>query len=111
MMKSCTAVAVAVVALVVGLAAPVLAGDTFAARLRGLEEVPVPISTTGQGFFIATLNGPETQLDYTLFYFGLESNVTQAHIHFGPPRIAGGIVLVLFTNLGNGPHGPVVPPP
>ena len=99
MMKRGLSVAVAVVAAVFVLTGPVLAADSFGARLRGVEETPVPISTAGQGFFFATLNAAETQLDYTVVYFGLGSAVTQSHIHFGPPGISGGIVLFFCTNL------------
>jgi CHRD domain len=109
MIKRCLVVAMAVLVVVLA-AVPVMAADTFAARLRGYEETPVPISTGGQGFLLATLNGPETQLDYTLVYFSLGSNVSQAHIHFGPPGISGGIVLFFCTNLAP-PAGVPLPPP
>jgi len=105
MMKRGLSVAVAVVAAVFVLTGPVLAADSFGARLRGVEETPVPISTAGQGFFFATLNTAETQLDYTLVYFGLGSNVTQSHIHFGQPGISGNIVLFLCAN-----NPPITPP-
>ena len=109
MMKRGLSVAVAVVAAVFVLTGPVLAADSFGARLRGVEETPVPISTAGQGFFFATLNTAETQLDYTLVYFGLGSNVTQSHIHFGQPGVSGSIVLFLCTNL-TPPAGVPTPP-
>ena len=99
MMKRGLSFAVAVVAAVFVLTGPVLAADSFGARLRGVEETPVPISTAGQGFFFATLNAAETQLDYTLVYFGLGSAAAQSHIHFGQPGVSGGIVLFLCTNL------------
>jgi len=98
-MKRSLAVAVAVLALVFGLTESVMAGDIFGARLRGLEETPLPIATAGQGFFLGTLNAAGTQIDYTVVYFGLGSAVTQSHIHFGPPGIGGNIVLFLCTNL------------
>jgi CHRD domain len=104
-MRQCLSVVVAVVAAVFVLAGPALAADSFGARLRGAEETPVPISTPGQGFFFASLNNAETQLDYTLVYFGLGSTVTQSHIHFGPPGIGGGIVLFLCSN-----NPPITPP-
>ena len=77
---------------------PVVAADSFGARLRGFEEVPA-VSTSGQGFFFATANDAETELDFTLVYFSIEGNVTQAHIHFGQTSVNGGIVLFLCTNL------------
>jgi len=109
MMKRCLAVAVAVFAMVIGLAGSVLAADIFGARLRGNEETPVPISTAGQGFVLATLNPAGTRLDYSLVYFGIVNSVAQAHIHFGPPGISGNVVLFLCTNL-EPPSGAPVPP-
>jgi hypothetical protein len=106
-MKGLTA-AVAVFVAVFA-AAPVMAADNFGARLRGFEETPVPISTVGQGFLFATLNDAGTELTYSLVYFGTETNVTQAHIHFGQPGISGGIVLFFCTNLAP-PAGVPLPP-
>jgi hypothetical protein len=95
-------------AVLLAVAEPVMAAaDTFAARLRGNEEVP-PISTGGVGFFIGTLSADETTIDYSLFYSGV-STVTQAHIHFAQAGVNGGIVLFLCTNLT--PPGGVPAPP
>ena len=107
MMKGLT-VAVAVFVAVFA-AAPVMAGDSFGARLRGFEEVPA-ISTGGQGFLFASLNDAGTTLTYSLIYFGLVGNVTQSHIHIGQPGVNGGIVLFFCTNL-TPPAGVPVPPP
>jgi hypothetical protein len=96
-------------AMVLGLTAPVLASDNFGARLRGFEEVP-PISTHGQGFLFAALDAAGTTLTYSLVYFGLQGNVTQSHIHIGQPGVNGGIVLFFCTNLAP-PAGVPVPPP
>ena len=85
-------------AMVLGVTAPVMAGDNFGARLRGFEEPP-SISTAGQGFLFATLNDAETVLTYSLVYFNLQGNVTQSHIHIGQPGVNGGIVLYFCTNL------------
>src|SRR5204862_7726427 len=98
MKKSGLAVVVAVFAVVLALAQPVMAADQFGARLRGLEEVP-SISTLGQGFFLGTLNAAGTALDYTVVYFDLQGTVTQSHIHIGQPGVNGGIVLFFCTNL------------
>lgn len=110
MMKYLT-MAAAVVGAVCAGAGPAMAGDNFGARLRGLEEAtPNAISTGGQGFLNMTLNDAETQLDYQLFYRDLESNVTQAHIHFGMPSTAGGVVLFFCSNLAPPANVPVPPP-
>ena len=108
MMKPFLTVTAAVFAAVFTLTQPVTATDSFGARLRGLEEVP-SISTAGQGFFFASLNDAETQLDYSVIYFGLESTVTQSHIHIGQTSVTGGIVLFFCTNL-TPPAGVPVPP-
>ena len=108
MMKAFLTVTVAVFVAVFALTQPVAAADSFGARLRGLEEVP-SISTAGQGLFFASLNDAETQLDYTVFYFGSESTVTQSHIHIGQTSVNGGIVLYFCTNL-TPPAGVPLPP-
>ena len=97
-----------VAAMVLGLTIPAMAAENFGARLRGFEEPP-PISTPGQGFFFATLDPTEASLSYTLIYFNLTSNATQAHIHIGQPGVNGAIVLFLCTNL-TPPAGVPVPP-
>jgi CHRD domain-containing protein len=108
-MKRCLTVVAAAFAAVFAVTAPVLADDRFGARLLGREEVP-SISTTGQGFFFATLNDAGTQLTYSLVYFDMESPVTQSHIHIGQTSVNGGIVLFLCTNSAP-PAGVPVPPP
>ena len=107
MMKRLMMAAVVFVA-VFAVVGPVMAFDSFAARLRGYEEVP-SISTAGQGFLLLTLNDAETQLDFSLVYFSLESTVTQSHIHVGQTSVNGGIVLYFCTNLVPPPAG--VPAP
>jgi hypothetical protein len=109
MKKSGLAVVVAVFAVVLALAQPVMAADNFGARLRGLEEVP-SISTLAQGFFLGTLNAAGTAMDYSVLYFDLQGTVTQSHIHIGQPGVNGGIVLFFCTNLAP-PAGVPVPPP
>jgi hypothetical protein len=94
----------------VGTAPAVLAdGDDHNNRLRaqlsGYEETPLTLSTPGNGQFKARIHDHDTAITYELSYEGLESTVTQAHIHLGRPAITGGIVLFLCTNLGNGPAG------
>ncbi len=98
----------AVVAAGFTMAGPVMAGDGFGTRLLGSEEVPV-VSTPGQGFFYATLNDAENQLDYQLLYGNLEGTVTQSHIHIGQKSVNGGIILYLCSNL-TPPAGVPLPP-
>lgn len=77
-------------ALALTQAAPAPAAQNFGANLTGREETPA-VSTSGQGLFLAQLNDAETQIDFSLFYIGLEGTVTAGHIHFGQPGVAGGV--------------------
>jgi hypothetical protein len=63
------------------------------------------ILSEGQGTLTVNLDDTAKQLTYTLTYSGLSAPVTQAHIHFGKNHVAGGIIVFLCTNLGNGPAG------
>lgn len=63
-------------------------------RLSGFAEVPT-VSTTGKGRFTAKLDSVTGNIDYELSYEGLQGNVTQSHIHIGPPQNTGGISIWL----------------
>ncbi|MBI2884314.1 MAG: CHRD domain-containing protein [Candidatus Methylomirabilis oxyfera] len=77
-------------------AGPTMAAQQFGAHLNGGQETnPSTISTTGTGFFFATLNDAATQIDYTLVYFSMEAPVTVAHIHLGAPGVTGGVAAFL----------------
>jgi hypothetical protein len=67
-------------------------GNTVHATLTGFQEVP-PVSSTGQGTFSAQVTSD--RITYTLTYSGLEAAATVAHIHFGQPSVAGGVVAFL----------------
>jgi len=81
----------------------------YTARLSGFNEVgPInnnsgAILTEGTGRVQLEV-GPNSAT-YTLTYSGLTSNVLQSHIHFGKKHNAGGVMVFLCTNLGNGPAG------
>jgi hypothetical protein len=70
------------------------------ATLMGYLEVPA-ISTGASGTFEATID--DDALHYRLSYSGLESSVTQAHIHFGQRSVNGGISIWLCSNLASPP--------
>ncbi len=72
----------------------------FVAHLSGGQEVPSNDSL-GQGQAIFQVNADGTELHYTLIAANLE-NITQAHIHVGPPGTNGLVVLWLY---------PSAPPP
>jgi hypothetical protein len=73
-------------------------------HLTGYEEVPA-LSTPGAGDFKIELNRAGDTLSYSLTFSGLESDATQAHIHFENATNNGNIVVFLCSNLGNGPAG------
>ena len=91
--------------------------DRFAARLSGFNEVhfiagnptanPVvlpalrgAVSTGASGRFKATIDEHNPVINYELSYEGLESDVTQAHIHFGQRHTVGGITVWLCQTAG-----------
>ncbi len=71
-----------------------LAGQNFHATLDGYSEVPA-ISTPGKGAFRATLSADGASLTYQLEYVGLKAPATAAHVHFGKPGTAGGVMFFL----------------
>lgn len=80
-------------------------GNTLHEQLTGYDEHPLALSTTGNGQFRVRIDEARQEISYELSYASLEGNVTQAHIHFGSRAQAGGIVVFLCSNLGNGPAG------
>ena len=72
--------------------------------LTGYEEVPA-LSTPGVGEFRASISRSRDEISYRLTFSDLESDATQAHIHFENATNNGPIVVFLCTNLGNGPAG------
>jgi hypothetical protein len=79
--------------------------DRFAARLSSFNEVHFiggaapalrgAISSKATGRFKATIDDNGQMIHYELSYEGLESTVTQAHIHFGQRHTVGGITVWL----------------
>jgi hypothetical protein len=65
------------------------------ATLRGA------ISSAAKGSFKATLDKTAGVIGYELKYEGLESDITQAHIHFGQRHTVGGIVIWLCQTTSN----------
>jgi hypothetical protein len=73
--------------------------------LNGYEENP-DVSTVATGSFKVTLDDAAQTLTYELSYSGLESAVTQAHVHFGKPAVNGGVSFFLCgTAASPGPAG------
>jgi CHRD domain len=95
------------VVAVVGVGAAAAARDNSRSvkeRLTGYEEVPA-ISTSGSGSFRAFINRSDDEINYRVTFSGLETAITQSHIHFENETNNGPIVAFLCTNLGNGPAG------
>lgn len=70
-------------------------GQGFTTTLSGDEEAPVPVNTPGTGTFTMTINPGQGMLCYELAVSNLTSAVTNAHIHIGPPGVAGPPVVQL----------------
>ena len=108
-------VAAALAAFMLGFSAAAAAedrdeGNRFSARLSGYNEVhfiaaPTPalrgaISTQARGSFRAVIDDRAETIHYELSFEGLESDVTQSHIHFGQRNTVGGIVVWLCQTAG-----------
>jgi hypothetical protein len=75
------------------------------ATLSGDQEVPLSFSTPASGSFSAVVDTKAMTITWRLHYEALESDVTQAHVHFGQKHTAGGISFFLCSNLANPPAG------
>ena len=67
-------------------------------RLSGYEEVPLTLSSPASGKFRAFIDEANQKITYKLRYGGFETDVAQAHIHFGARATAGGISVWLCAN-------------
>jgi hypothetical protein len=74
------------------------------AALQPRQEVPA-LSGFGSGTLEGELSGDLQSFTWTLTYSGVNSGVTQAHIHIGQTGVNGGIMVFFCSNLGNGPAG------
>jgi CHRD domain len=108
------AIASAMLGGMIGAVPAALAQDgsnSTAARLSGYNEVHFiggaapalrgAISTKAKGSFKAKIDEGLSQITYELTFEGLESDVTQAHIHFGQRHTVGGIVVWLCQTATN----------
>jgi hypothetical protein len=87
--------------------------DNFRARLSSYNEVHFiggaapalrgAISSVATGSFRAEIDDGADVIDYELSYKGLESDVAQAHIHFGQRHTVGGIVVWLCQATARAP--------
>jgi CHRD domain len=72
--------------------------------LTGYEEVPA-LSTLGVGEFRTSISRSKDEIRWELRFSDLESNATQAHIHFENATNNGPVVVFLCSNLGTGTPG------
>jgi hypothetical protein len=105
------AVAVTAVLAATGLSSAAAADDDSVTgrvvhvQLSGYQEDPQTISTPATGRFLAQIDSHDQTITYFLSYSGFESDVQQAHIHFGGRAQSGGVSVFLCSNLGNAPAG------
>jgi CHRD domain len=81
-------------------------GHDIRERLTGYEETPQALSTPANGEFKARVSRFSEKISFRLSYRGFETDVTQAHIHFGARATSGGISVWLCGN----PSETVMPP-
>ena len=77
--------------------------ERFSASLRGEEEVP-PINTAGSGVFRMEIVG--SNITFSLSFSDLSSDLSVAHLHFGPTKVAAGVMIFLCGG-GGQPDCPV----
>jgi hypothetical protein len=76
------------------------------ADLAPAHEVPSVSSPAAEGKFTAEIDTVANEISFEMTFSGLQANVTQSHIHFGQPRVNGGIVIWLCGTATNpGPAG------
>jgi len=77
---------------------------TLRAELRGLNEVP-PTTSPGSATLRGSLDEDAQTITFTLDFRDLTTNPSAAHIHFGPTKVNGG-VMVFFCGGGGKPACP-----
>lgn len=75
-------------------------------RLSPSSEVPAVSSPAARGSFKATLDETTQTIDYELKFEGLQSDITQSHIHFAQKGVNGAIVIWLCRTAAT----PTAPP-
>src|SRR6187431_197263 len=67
------------------------AREGYLNELNGGQEVP-PVTTTGNGAGLVSINRDETSAHYMFVVNGLEGTFTAAHFHNGRPGVSGGVI-------------------
>jgi len=78
----------------------------FNTHLTGDEETP-PNASPAQGQAVLRVSDDGSSVDFQLIASNID-NITQAHIHCGPPGVAGPIRIWLFPTIGT--SGTALPP-
>jgi len=73
----------------------------ISARMRGLNEVP-PTNSQGTALFQGKISSDKTSITFTLTWSGITGPPLFSHIHFGPSKVNGG-VMVFFCGGGGKP--------
>jgi hypothetical protein len=98
MKKLCMSAALAALALLLSGIFPTRAMSDdeaiISARMVGLGEVP-PNSSKGTADFRGTISADGTTITYTLKWSGLTTLPLFSHIHFGPTKVIGGVMVFL----------------
>jgi len=98
MKKLCMSAALAAIAVFVfgNFSTKAKTGDEeiISARMGGLGEVP-PNNSKGAADFHGTISSDGTTITYTLKWSGLTTLPLFSHIHFGPTKVTGGIMVFL----------------
>ena len=66
--------------------------ERFSAGLGGDKEVP-PINTAGSGVFRMEI--VDSNITFSISFSDLSSDLSVAHIHFAPSKVAGGVMIFL----------------
>jgi CHRD domain len=109
-----SAVAVGVVAAMLGLAGGALADDDngddheLVAHLTGEAEVPGPGDPDGSGSAQVEVKPQQGEVCFDLLWEDIEAP-TAAHIHFGPPDVAGPVVVTFFMTSAAPDQPPTLP--
>jgi CHRD domain len=88
--------ALAVVLAVASVAAAANGGRPLSTDLTGAEEFPGPGDADATGQADLRLNQGQNQVCFDLSWADVDGTVFAAHIHIGPPGVAGPIVVGLF---------------
>ena len=77
-----------------------LAREPYMFDMNGGQEVP-PVTTSGTGAGIVTIDRDQTNAHYMIVYSNLEGNFTASHFHNGKPGENGGVIFDLTSSFND----------